>query len=117
QRIKPQNGAEANGDENKGKARPSEDQASPIDETRRRRHLKGWVNDEDRHSQSSNGAQFQKRAQIIARRKEQPDRQRRSSKAINDDRPGEPFLAMTKPGFNRRRLVKKLAAPDREEQA
>ena len=59
-----------------------------------------------------NRAKLQKRAQIIARRQEHPHRQDGGGQAINHDRPCEPFLVVSKPRLNRRKMREKLSAPN-----
>ena len=62
-------------------------------------------------------AKFQKRAEVIARREQHPDRQNRRGESINHDRPSQPFLVLTKPSFNCREVAEKLSAPHAECQA
>src|SRR6202030_4751898 len=85
QRMKSADRAARNGNEAEGENLSSEDRACAVDEARERRHQDLRPDKQDPRSKSKNGAGFDERAEIIARREKQPDWQRRSREAIRHD--------------------------------
>src|SRR5260370_8098775 len=77
--------AARNGNEGKGEKLAGGDGAGAVDKERERRHQDLWPDEEDARGQSKNGAGLDKRTEVVARRKQQPDRQRRSREAIHND--------------------------------
>ena len=75
------------------------------------------MNQNHRDRERGNGAEFQKRAEIIARREKHPDRQNRRGQSINHDRPCDPFFVMAKPALDRGKMGEKLSAPDTERES
>ncbi len=70
-----------------------------------------------RDRERRDSSKLQKRAEIIARREQHPDRQDRRRQPVNHDRPGQPFLVVPKPGFDRGIMRQELPAPNAEGQA
>ena len=116
QGMKPGDRAAGDRDADERKNRSGKDQPRAVDEGRQGRHLQGGMNHDHRQRERRDRAQFQKRAEVIARGEEEPDRQSRGGEAVKDQRPGEPFLIVAKPVFDRRVLAEKLTAPDGEKQ-
>src|SRR5258708_25214590 len=77
--------AARNGNEAKGENLSGEDRAGAVDKARERRHQDLGPDEEDARGQSKNGAGLDKRTEVVARLKQQPDRQRRSREAIHND--------------------------------
>ncbi len=76
-RMKSRNGAASDGDEDEGKDFAGKDGPGAIDEAREGWQLERGMHQQDADGQHRHNAQFDEGAQIIARRKEQPNRQRR----------------------------------------
>ena len=114
ERVKTGNRAARDRDADEGKHRPGEDKPAAVDEFCNGGHLQRRIDQHDRDREHRHRAKFQKRAEIIARREQHPDGQNRRGESIDHDRPREPFLVLTKPGFNRREMAKKLSAPNPE---
>ena len=75
------------------------------------------LNQNHRDRKRGDGAEFQKRAEIIARRQQHPHRQDRRRQSINHDGPRQPFLVVTEPALDCRKMRKELAAPDAKRQS
>ena len=117
ERMKTGNRAARDRDADKRKNRSGENKSTAVDELGERRHLHDRMNQNHRDRERGDGAEFQKRAEIIARREQHPDRQNRRGQSVNHDRPCDPFFVMPKPALDRGKMGKELSAPDAERES
>ena len=83
--MKAADGATRDGDKRKREELSCKYRSSPVNETGQWRHMQRRMHGDYAQYQQSDRAEFDKRAEIITRRKQQPDRQSRSSESVNDD--------------------------------
>src|SRR5713226_5143396 len=81
--------AARNGNEAKRKNLPGKDRAGAVDEASERWHQDLRPDNQDADSKGENGAGFDKRAEIVARREKQPNRQGRRREAVRYNVKGE----------------------------
>ena len=68
-----------------GKDLAREDRTGAVDETRERRQLQIGPDEENADREQQHHAELHERAQIVARREQQPHRQRAREEAVDDD--------------------------------
>src|SRR5713101_4555979 len=88
--------AARNGNKAKGENFSGKDGAGAVDEACERRHQNLRPDKQDASSKRKNRAGLDKRAEIITRRKKQPDRQGRCCEAVRNDGKGERDTAQSK---------------------
>src|SRR5712692_4395258 len=81
--------AARNGDKAEGENLAGKDRACAVDEACERRHQNLRPDKQDAHSKRKNGASLDKRAEIVARREKQPNRQGRRREAVRNNVKGE----------------------------
>ena len=86
QRMKSADRSARNGDEAKRKNFPGKNRAASVDKARQRRHQHLRSHQQDSRSQRKNRTRFDERAQIIARREQQPHRQCGRRKPVHNKR-------------------------------
>src|SRR6266852_89108 len=94
--MEPADRAARNGNKAKGENFSGKDRAGAVNEARERRHQNLRPDKQDARSKRKNRAGLDKRAEIIARRKKQPDRQGRCCEAVRNDGKGERDTAQSK---------------------
>ncbi len=99
------------GDEREGKEAAGKYRPGTVDKARQRRHLQMWMNDDNPDSENRNGSQLHKCAEIVARRQQQPHRQCRRSKRVQNNKDSQRGRAKRKYSC-RRRLRNPLSAED-----
>ena len=112
--MKSADGATGDGDKAKRKNLAGKHGAGAVDEVRERRHEDLWANQKDARGERKNGAGLDERAEVIARCKQQPDRQSGSGKAVNDDGESERDAAQCKYVGPGRRIRHPLPRDDGE---
>ncbi len=98
QRMKSRNRAASDGDEDEGKHFAGEDGTGAVDEAREGRELQRGMHQQDADGQHRHDAQFDERAQIIARGEEQPHRQHAGKESVDDHRDGQRRRRKREPG-------------------
>src|SRR5438093_2934728 len=109
--MKPGDCAAGDGDAYKGKNWTGKNESAAIDEFGNGWHLQCRIDQHYSSRKQGDSAQFQERAEVIAWRQQHPHRQNRSREPINHDGPRQPFLIVTEPTLNLRKMREKLAAP------
>ena len=84
---KPGDRAAGNGDEAKGKHLARDDQPGAVHEPADGRHLQVRQHDEYPERQGEDRAELHERAQVAARRQQQPHRQHARRQAVENNRP------------------------------
>jgi hypothetical protein len=102
QGVEAGDGAAGDGDEAEGEDPAGEDRAGAIDKTRERRHLQWRADGENADGEHQDHAEFDKRAEVTARRQQQPHGQSAGKETVA---PGEPRR-------NERRAADPLAGED-----
>ena len=87
--MKTADGAARDGDETEREKFPGKHGAVAVHEARQRRHLQGRAHEDHADGQRGDRTQLDERAQVIARRQQQPDRQRGGGIAIDNNRDGQ----------------------------
>src|SRR5690348_288833 len=83
--MKSADGPARDGDKREGKKISGKDGPAAIDKAREGGHLQRGPHQKNSYSKDRDGAKFYKRAEIVARRQQQPYRERGGGKAINND--------------------------------
>ena len=78
-------GAAGDGDEAEREDLAGEDRARAVDEAREGGQLQLRLHEQDADAQQQDDAQLHERAQVIARREQQPHRQGAGEEAVDDD--------------------------------
>ena len=112
QGMKAADRAAGDGDEREGKNISGEHRAGAVDEAGQRRHVQHGPQRDDSQCQQSNGSQLHERAQVVAGRQQQPDRQRRRCESVDDDQDRQCGTGEREPLRHRRSLRNPLPAPD-----
>ena len=110
------NRAAGHGDETERKEFAGHDRTGTVDELADGGEFQSRQDQEHTECERENGAQLHKRAQVIARGEEQPDRENAGRKAVEDDGPGEIDVFERKERRQIRVAVNVLAAPHRQQQ-
>ena len=72
-----------------GNTLPATTRPGAVDEPAERRHLQIGQHEKDAERQGEDRAELHERAEVIARRQQQPDRQHAGRQAVKDDGPGQ----------------------------
>src|SRR5579864_3509723 len=78
------------------------------------RHVQGWMESDDTDGQQRDGPQLDERAQIVAWCEEQPNRQSRCRKSVDDDEDCQGWRGQSKNARHFRILRRPLSAPNRQ---
>jgi hypothetical protein len=76
-----------------GNTLPATTRPVPSDEPRERGHLQIRQHEKNAEREREDGAEFHERAEVIARREQQPHRQHAGRQAVKNDRPGQRDVA------------------------
>ena len=87
-----------------------------VDEPADGREFQRGQNQKNPQRQGEDGAQLHERAQVIARRQQQPDREHTRGKPIEHDGPGERFSLQREQFCQAGVAVDELSAPNRQQQ-
>ena len=116
QGVKPADGSAGDGDEAEGKELARHDWPGAVDELGHRRHLQLRQHEQHAKREQEDGAQLHERAEIVARREQQPHRQDAGGKGVDDDGPGEGRSLEMEHLLERGMLGNELPTPDRQQQ-
>ena len=92
--MKARYGAAGDGDEAEGKYLAGKDRPGTVGEARERRQQHRRPRGQDSERQRQDGTELDERAQVIARRKQQPDGKHRGGEAVEDDHPCQGHAAV-----------------------
>src|SRR5262249_54363217 len=85
ERVEAAYGAASDGDEAKRKDLAGKHRAAAVNEARQRRHKNWGAQEENARGKREDGSRLNERAQIVARREQQPHGKRRRREAVSDD--------------------------------
>ena len=93
--MKARNRPARDGDETERKDLSRENRSGAIGESRERRQLQFGPHEEYPYRQHHNYTELDERAQVVARRQQQPHRQRAGQESVENDGDGESHRAST----------------------
>src|SRR4029079_5660572 len=115
QRVEPGDGAAGDGDECERKQRARHHRPAAADVARDRRHLENGIDDDHAEHEQRDRADLHVRAEIVARRQQQPHRQHRGDEAVARHQQHQ-LGAREDEVVRERRGGERLAEDDREDQ-